>query len=111
MGVDGPVWGARELWIHEDGSASYAASNHALAGLSFPPTEECHGRVPLGELGPAREAFKPLCERPSNDRVDEWIATVCIDGCTVRIGDAVRDNPEAARVLRALERLARRVCG
>ena len=107
MGVDGPVWGARELWIHEDGKASYAASSHALAGLNFPRTEECHGRVALAEIVPARDALKPLCERAPIDRGDTWMATVCIDGCTVRIGDA---DPEAASLLRALERLAQRVC-
>ena len=107
MGVDGPVWGARELWIHRDGNATYAASSHALAGLNFPRTEECHGRVPLAEIVPARDALKPLCERAPMDRGDAWIATVCIDGCTVRIGDA---DPEAASLLRALERLAQRVC-
>jgi hypothetical protein len=120
FGLDGPVWGVREITLSEDGEATYGGNlGHPAPGTRFPKAE-CEGKLTAGDVGELRRALAAadVChwsEGGTHGAAEAWTATLCVslDGppCMAHLPSSTwKRDPRAKAALATIEALARRTC-
>jgi len=120
FGLDGPVWGVRELTVSTDGTATFEGTMEQPAPGTRLPRRSCQAKLAPADVERFRRVlgekdFCSLRNSTSANPPSRWTATLCVSqggkACTVHLSEADwRRDPKASACFGALEALAQRIC-